>query len=212
MDVFEARSTLADAGLFSYTRGAEEVLENFVAEFRSNDAFANQVRGNMASIGAAEFANLRRLVNGRFAPTPFEEVLAIDAQLAIVTADTLRTRVCRSIKRVETGGANAYDLAAFSGDATKIDLALREIGTSVSELKETEVFKALSARLYGSGEQTSWEEAQSRYIYEARIDAYSMLFAFLRLATVMNLSGPEARRGFDDLRKHFNVFLSGSSA
>lgn len=210
MEVFEARNILANAGLFRYTQGAVRILDQFLVEFESNDAFENQFRANLASIAAAEFANLRRLLIGRFTPEPFEDVVSIDAQLAIVTADTLRTRVCASVKRVKSEGPNAYDLAAFSGDATKMDLALRESGESVSDLKETGVFKALSAKLYRSGEKARWEETQLRDFYEARIDAYSMLFAFLRSATVANLSGPEARRGFGDLQNHFNLFRPGS--
>jgi len=118
MEVFGALSILSEQQLFSFEPSAAGLLYSYLRDFGAEDEYEAQFRSNIGSIAAAELAVLRHILNGGLRITLPLPVLEMDAKVAIETADTLRTRPCRTAALARTGRFSVLDLFMFSGEAS----------------------------------------------------------------------------------------------
>ncbi|MGD0156184.1 MAG: hypothetical protein ABSB50_08800 [Terracidiphilus sp.] len=189
MDILGARDILSRSGLFDFEEAASRVLERYFKVFSSDDEHENQFRSNMASIGAAEFAVLRSVLNGESAVKFQRPVLELDVSLAILTADTLRTRPCRTAAATRRGRFSTSDLFMLSGDASKAWYILNEQDNNVAGLDSRLSFLELGANLFdiGRGELSWLPEIALGF------DKITTLFAFMRMNVIRNRPQPQVQ-------------------
>jgi hypothetical protein len=194
VDNFGARKILTESGLFDFESGANLVLEGYLEQYASNDVHENQFRSNMASIAAAEFAVWRAVLNSQSPLEPQRPVLEFDALFAILTADTLRTRPCRTAGATKRGLVFATDLFMFTGDASKARYALEEVGSNILALDSWESFLNLNARL-----SSMVEEANQLQILESELGKSKTLFAYMRMNVARNQRQSQVEENFQAL-------------
>jgi hypothetical protein len=202
MDVFAARTILSEQGLFVFKPEANQFLENYVKAFQSDDEHENQFRSNIGSIAAAEFSVLRPVLHGKRVETP-QAVLELDAKLAIFTADTLRTRPCRTSRTTKRGRYSTSDLFMLSGEASKAWYVLDEIGSNVAEVDSVGKLLALREGLYGK--RDVWETQNLADLTDSGLDRFVLLFAFMRMNVIRNLAQSQTIRDLIDLRKSLRL-------
>jgi hypothetical protein len=180
MEIFGAYFILNELGLFSFEPAAMEFLDLFLSEFATNDEFENQFRSNIASIASAEFVVLRSVLAGERLAPPIS-VHERDTKVAVETADTLRTRPCRTAKQAPERGFGPLDLFSLSGEVSKAFFALAEQGVGPSELESLEGILRLGDKLYG--DRIEWEKVN---LQEVNFSKFSLLFLFMRLNVFRN--------------------------
>jgi hypothetical protein len=188
VDIFGARDILAEFGLFVFGEAANRPLARYLEVFSSGDEHENQFRSNMASIGAAEFTVLRHILNGESAVEFQRPVLELDVSFAILTADTLRTRPCKTAAATRRGPFTTSDLFMFTGDARKAWYILDEKDNNVAQLRSRSSFLDLGAKLsdIGRGDLSSLPEVAPGF------DKITTLFAFMRMNVIRNRPQSEA--------------------
>jgi hypothetical protein len=180
MDNFGALDILTETGLFSFEPPATEFLDRFVSEFSVGDAFEDQFRSDIGSIASAELAVLRSVLTGEGLAIPIS-VREPDTKVAVETADTLRTRPCRTVVRAREREFTALDLFSLSGDAGKAFFAMAEQGAGLRDLESLEGIMRLGDRLYGN--RIEWETAN---LQEVDFSKFSLFFVFMRLNVFRN--------------------------
>jgi hypothetical protein len=180
MEIFGAVFILNELGLFFFERESLEFLDRFLGEFAVNDEFENQFRSNIASIASAELAVLRSVLTGEPLAPPIS-VRERDTKVAVETADTLRTRPCRTARQAPERGFGPLDLFSLSGEVSKAFFALTEQGVGPRELESLEGILRLGNKLYG--DRVEWETANLR---EVDFSKFSLLFLFMRLNVFKN--------------------------
>jgi hypothetical protein len=201
MNSFDMLSILSERDLFYFDSDSENFLRSYLDTFKNpnqpDNSFENQVRSNIGCIGSAEFSVLRELLTGADRIAPTLTVLLRDAKVAVQTADTLRTRPCRTAAAAERGVINLSDLFVLSGDASKA--AFIVIDNQIDLKGDPAVaINQISARLYGK--PSDWENENMNDILDSGFQKYSSFFALMRLCVFRNLDSEIARTQVQSFR------------
>jgi hypothetical protein len=199
-----AFNLLQELRLFQFEPATRQFLNDYGERFgRPDDPFDDQFRSNLAAIGSAEFAYLRAVLSEDFVYRAHRPVLPIDAKLATMTADTLRTRPCLTVRDILQGGnIRASDLFMFSGEARKAEQLIDEVGQKPTDLMRASDFMNLGLRLY-RGPTAQWESEHLVELYTARFDTVFTVFAYLRMAAARNLDDVQVKRELENLIGEF---------
>jgi hypothetical protein len=203
MDLFGALSILNEERLFLFEPNAIGFLRRYLRDFGTTDEYENQFRSNIGSVAAAEVAILRQVLNGNLRISLPQRVIEIDTKIAIVTADTLRTRPCRTAARTRVGEFSIGDLFMFSGEASKAWFVLDEGQTNISEIVSPQGMLRFGERLYGS--RLEWERQNLSEFIDAGLERFSILFAYIRLNTLMNRPHDSFFEGVLTLRRSLGL-------
>ena len=188
------------SSFFKFNPQSIKILEEYLGSFKSEDLFENQFRSNLGSIAAAEFASLRRLLNNE-SPLSFPNpVLEIDSKLALLTADTLRTRPCRTAGATKRGRYFTADRFMLFGVASKAWYVLNESNTNPGEVTSLDAFLGMGTKLYRLPEN-SWENQRISDLVERGFDKLSLLFGLMRICVIRDASDTETESWFTEERR-----------
>jgi hypothetical protein len=209
MEVFGALSILSGQRLFLFEQKAVDILHSYLENFGPNDEYENQFRSNIGSVAAAELAVLREVLNPNRRTALPKPVLEVDAKVAILTADTLRTRPCRTAALARTGQFSIFDLFMFSGEASKAFFPLVEGEINLTDFDSPEGMLRLRERLYGR--RLEWERQNLSELIEAGLDKFAILFAFIRMNVIRNQQQDKTLEGVLYLQRSLNLFVGESN-
>jgi hypothetical protein len=200
MTYYAAFTLLQEFQFFYFEPATRKFIADYTKRFsKPDDPFENQFRSNLAAIGSAEFAYLRGVLNEDLAYRAHRPVLPIDAKLATMTADTLRTRPCLTVRDILQGGnIRASDFFMFSGEARKAGHLIDEAGQKPIDLAHGSDFLNLGHRLY-RGPTAQWESEELADLYSARFDTMFTVFAYLRMAAARNLDDAQVKQDLENL-------------
>lgn len=207
MEVFGALSILSEEQLFLFEPSAVEFLYSYLREFGVNDEYEAQFRSNIGSIASAELALLRHVLNGELRIALPLPVLEVDAKVAIQTADTLRTRPCRTAALARTGQFSVLDLFMFSGEASKAFFASAEGEINLAEMDSPQGIIRLGESIYGR--RFGWERENLAELIDVGFEKFSLLFAFIRMNVFRNRQQDRTLEGVLFLRRALNLYQNG---
>jgi hypothetical protein len=215
MELFEAKKLIEKSGLIVFSAEATDFLSDFVGALESDDTFTKHFRANLGCVAAAEFAAWRHISRDtlRFTSGPFGrvtrplgpsifplEVRRKDAQLGILTADSIRTFECQTARRMQAGGYSAGDLFMLSGDANKVEQILLARGYDISNIESPEDFVMLWRSVY-SLRENSWESKNLGGLVDSEFEGLSLVLGIARLAVARNWDSVQIEKSLGQLQK-----------